>query len=218
MSTQPPEHEGPPSGQSYPGPTYPGSGQQGASHPGPSYPGPPAPPAYGQQYPQQYGQSYGGYGGDSVVPRQRPGSVTAAAIVTLVMSTLAALGALLVTLAYLFARDDFSDGIASNEAFSGPGVDADDIATVFFVLCLLIMVLASVAIFIAIRLLRGSAKGRVPLVVLSAITILIGILTLPLGLLWSAAAIAVIILCFTGGAGAWFDSRAYNADAARTQY
>ena len=211
MSTQPPEQGSTP-GQPYPGPSYPGSGPQGPAYPGPSYP-PPSPQSYGG-----YGQSYGGYGGGPVVPQRRPGTVTAAAVITIVMSGIAALGGLLVTLAYLVDRESFSDGIAENEAFSGAAFDADDVATVLFAMFLVVLVLALIAIFVAIKMMRGSGGMRITLVVLSAITIIVGIVTLPVGLLWSAAAITVIILCFAGGAGAWFDARAHKADSAGSQY
>jgi len=139
-------------------------------------------------------------------------------VITIVMSAIAALGGLLVVVAYLVDREGFSDGVASSPAFSGMPWDPDDVATAIFWMFVVISVLALIALVVAIQLLRGSGKMRVPMVILAALTILIGILTLPLGLVWSAAAIAVIILLFSGGAGAWFDSRGFQKDSARSPY
>ncbi|MDQ3164677.1 MAG: hypothetical protein M3Q17_00700 [Actinomycetota bacterium] len=222
MSTQPPEQQGPPPDQQ--GPPYPGPAYPGPSGPPPQYGQPQPygqPPPYGQpQYPPPYGQPQHGqpYGGSPVVPQRRPSSVTAAAVVTIVLSGIAAPFGLLVTLAYLLDRDGFAQEIEQNDAFAGIGVSSDVVATFLFGYFLIAFILAIVAIFVAIKMLRGSGRMRAPLVVLSAITILMGILLFPVGLLWSAAAITVIILCFSGGAGAWFDSRAYRADAARSPY
>ena len=236
MSTQPPEHEGQGTGQPgpYPGPAaHPGSDQPGPppypgpAYPGPAYPGPSGqPPQYGQpqygqpQYGQpgygqpQYGQpGYGGHGGRPIVPQKRPGGVTAAGVITIVMASVAGLAGALVALAYLIDKEGFANQIDDSDAFTGVGVDAADVATFLFVVFLVVLVLAVFAILAAIRMLKGSSGMRLALVVLSAITILIGILTIPVGLLWSAAAIAVIIMCFTGGASAWFDSRSYDVDS-----
>lgn len=229
MSTQPPEHEGQSSGQPdpHPGSAQPDSAQAGSppypgpAYPGPAYPGPSAPPPqYGQpEYGQpQYGQpGYGqpGYGGGPVVPQKRPGGVTAAGVITIVLASVAALAGALVALAYLIDKEGFANQIDDSDAFTGVGVEAADVATFLFVVFLVVLVLAAFAILAAIRMLKGSAGMRLALVVLSAITILIGILTIPVGLLWSVAAIAVIILCFAGGASAWFDSRSYDTDSTR---
>ncbi len=53
---------------------------------------------------------------------------------------------------------------------------------------------------------------------MSAITALLGVPLFPFGLLWSAAAISVIILLFAGSAGAWFDLRNHRADQQRASY
>jgi hypothetical protein len=53
---------------------------------------------------------------------------------------------------------------------------------------------------------------------MSGITVLLGILGIPLGLLWVGAAIAVIVLLFAGSAGAWFDLRNHRADRERASY
>ena len=118
MSTQPPDHEGSAPGQSFPGPSYPGSGQQGPDYPGPSYPPPP---------PQSYG-GYGGYGG-SPVPRPRPGTVTAAAVLTLVMAGLTGLGGALIGIAFAVSRDQIERSLVTDPQFEAFDVSAEDVET-----------------------------------------------------------------------------------------
>jgi hypothetical protein len=203
---QPPQ---PSAGQPPPGPTY-----------GPAHGHPPQGPAYGQPpYGAPYGAPYGqGYGQPPRpgIPDRRPGGVTAAAVITLVGASLALVGGLIVSLFFLLARDSFEDGVGDGLDASGSELSfVTSFLGWFFVAA---TVLAAVAIVLAIQLLRDRQRVRVPLVVLSAVTTLMGILTFPLGLLWSAAAITVIILLFAGSAGAWFDLKNHRADQQRASY
>jgi hypothetical protein len=213
MSTPPPQlppgHGGyPPFGSSPPG----GQGDGAPAHGPPPLPGPSAsgpPPAYGP--PLAYGP--GGW----QLPESRPTGVTAAAVITLVGAGLAALIGGLVSLAFLIARDSFEEGVARELEDFSASQQSTVVSVVgwYFIGC---TVLALVAIVLAILLLRDRHRVRVPLVVLSAITALLGIPLFPFGLLWSVAAISVIILLFVGSAGAWFDLRNHRADQQRASY
>jgi hypothetical protein len=206
----PPPQERP--SMSIPPPPPPGYGGYPpyGSGPPPYGQGPPAygPPAYG---PPPYGST------QWMVPERRPGGVTAAAVVTLVAASLAALASGFISLAFLLARDSFEEGVAS----SLTGMTDSELSFIasflgwYFVVCALLSV---VAIVLAILLLRDRHRVRVPLVVMSAITAVLALGAFPAGLLWSAAAISVIIMLFAGRAGAWFDLRNHRADQERASY
>ena len=151
------------------------------------------------------------------VPESRPTGVTAAAVITLVGAGLAALIGGLISLAFLLARDSFEEGVA--EELDGlSAADQSLITSVVGWYCIACTILALIAIVLAILLLRDRHRVRVPLVVMSAITAVLGLVSFPFGLLWSAAAISVIILLFAGSAGAWFDLRNHRADQQRASY
>jgi hypothetical protein len=216
MSTPPPQlppgHGGYPPFGSSPGVQGDGAPSYGPPNlSGPASYGPP--PAYG---PQPYGPSPYGPGGWQL-PESRPAGVTAAAVITLVGAGLAALIGGLVSLAFLLARDSFEEGVARELEDFSASQQSTVVSVVgwYFIGCTF---LALVAIVLAILLLRDRHRVRVPLVVLSAITALLGIPLFPLGLLWSVAAISVIILLFVGSAGAWFDLRNHRADQQRASY
>jgi len=215
MSTQPPPHEGSGQGQSYPGPSYPAPGQQGPTYPGPSYPPPP---------PQSYGGYGGGYGAPPV-PQQRPGTVTAAAIVTIVMASLTGLLWLIVGIAFAASRDQIEDALVSDPQWASLNVSTEDLDTFSSALigiAFAIVLLCVVAIVLAIQVLRGRNWARIILVIMSGLTAVLALLMVFgqawIAVVWLVAAAAVVALLFAGGAGAWFDARAHNADAARSQY
>lgn len=223
MSTQPPDQP-PPQGQTFPGPSYPDSGQHEASHSGPSYPGPPAPPSYGQ-YPQQHGQPYGGYPGGPVVPQRRPGGVTAAAVITIVMSALTGLGWVIIALVWASNRAEMENRLLDDPQFRSLDIGREDLDTAASFLYGLagVFTLASLAALVAaILTLRGVNWARIVTIILAALTVVIAlILVLGQGwiaLVWLIAGATVIGLLLSGSARAWFDARAHNADAARSPY
>jgi hypothetical protein len=204
-------------------------GHSASSQPPAAPPGDGAPPGYGP--PPGYGASPGygpppgygaapGYGqppGYGPIPEARPGGVTAAAVITLVGSAIAALGGGILGLIFLLARDDFEDAISGS--FADFTADEQEFIAAFYGWYFLVCAgLSLIALVLAIMLLRDRHRVRVPLVVMSGITVLLGILGIPLGLLWVGAAIAVIVLLFAGGAGAWFDLRNHRADRERASY
>ncbi len=182
-------------------------------------------PSYGQ--PQQYGQSYGqpygygqqgydqGYGG---APLSRPGAVTAAAIITFVLAGLALLASAITGVTVLAARDDIKDQLVQDQNFSGTfsREDLDTVVTFIGLGAFLFALLALVGIVLAALVLRGRGWARVALIVLSVPTAIAGLIGFgaALPLLWTAGAVAVIVLLSLGQVRQWFAMRGYEGRTA----
>lgn len=170
---------------------------------------------YGQQpYGQQpYGQAPYGQG-----PGKRPGTVTAAAWITIVSSGLAALLFGLFTLIFAVARDDFLDGFEEELANSGgAGVDisAESVAGFVIALFAVLLIWSLIAVVLGVFVLRRSNIARILLVISSVVTAIFSLLGIGSGvsIVPLAASIAVIVLLFVGGAGDWFAGRTPAAAA-----
>ena len=186
----------------------------------PAYGQPPAapygqPPAspYGQQQP--YGQApYGqqpAHGAPTGDPDKRPGTVTAAGIVSIVMSTLSLLLFLTVTIAIFVARDDVEDAI-NDEIANQQGMEdisAGDISSVLLVFMFVFVLWSLIAIVLSVLTLKRHNWARITLVVSAAVTALFSLIGITSGVsaLSLIAAVAVIVLLFTGGANQWFAKR-----------
>lgn len=180
------------------------------SHPGwehqqPQYSyGQPAP--YAPQQPA-WGSPYSAYSSFPQGPLKRPGTVTAASVITIVVSALVLAFAGVLTLYLVSAQgsavDDFRNG------YGETSLNDDNLVTMMVVLVSVLAVWSIVAILLAVFTLRGSNGARITLVVSSAVTILFSLLGI--ASLFSAvslvAAIVVIVLLFTGGANDWYRSR-----------
>jgi hypothetical protein len=157
-------------------------------------------PAYGQQ---GYGQ-YGAYGAPGVDPNKRPGSVTAAGIITIIMSGLSVLvfGGFLIAL--LVSRDSVVDDLETQPGLED--VSADDVFAVFAVILVILTLWCLIATVLGILVMRRSNAARILLTVSCAVTIAISLLSIAsvVSAVPLIAAIAVIVLLFTGGAGPWF--------------
>jgi len=219
--SQPPQWNPPgqqqPSSGSYP--SYPGAGQPSGSQQSASQ-------QYGsqqygaQQYPsQQYGSQYdqgGNYPPGGGVMK-RPGTVTAAAIITMVLSVITGGFWLLMGIAFLAGGDSFTDDFLNEpqgrdfvNELNLTDQEFRDAVSAVGVGALVAGLLMLAVVLVAIGVLRGSNVARILLVICSVLTLLISILFIPaygLGLLWMAAAIAVIALLFVGGASQWFASK-----------
>jgi hypothetical protein len=208
----PPQYGQPPPYGQAPQPES-GSGQQQTSEP------------YGQQpYGQQpYGQQpYGQESQPSPYPTRRPGVVTAAAVIAMVMSTLTALVWLVLGVVAVSAGDTIVDEIRDDpdamRELDDAGItlsDVQDGIEVFGVVALILGVLMLLTIWPAIGVLRGSGVARVILVILSIVTVLVGLLgtvgLTGLGLPWVIAGALVIVFLFVGDAGAWFAGKKAGA-------
>lgn len=168
-------------------------------------------PAYGQPPAAPYGQQQQPYGAPTGDPDKRPGTVTAAGIISIVMSTLSLLLFLGVTIAIFVARDDVEDAI-NDEIANQQGMEdisAGDISAVLLVVMLVLVVWSLSAIVLSVLTLKRHNWARIMLVVSAAVTALFSLIGITSGVsaLSLIAAVAVIVLLFTGGANQWFAKR-----------
>ena len=175
------------------------------------------PPPYGGQQPA-YGQPGYGYGGPA--SDKRPGSVTGAAVITLIFSGLSLLLYAFILVALVVARDEVLDEITQEPGFEDTGISADSaFGAIVAVVCVL-LVWCLIACILAVLVLRRSNAARITLVVSSAVTALFSLLAI--GSLVSAitllAGVAVIVLLFVGGANEWFKGKGRQAIPGMTQY
>jgi hypothetical protein len=166
------------------------------------YAQPSQPPAYGQQ--PAYGQPGYGYAGPG--SDKRPGSVTGAAVITLIFSGLSLLLYAFVLIALVVARDEVLDAITEEPGFEDLGISADSAFGLIVAFVAVFLVWCLIACILAVLVLRRSNAARITLVVSSAMTAVISLFSI--GSIISAvtllAGIAVIVLLFVGGANDWF--------------
>jgi hypothetical protein len=218
---------------SYGQPAPPQSGQSQYGQP-PGQPQQYAAPSYEQSYgqpsgqPQPYGQSYGaqpyGYSqsgyehGYGSAPSKRPGAVTAAAIITIVLSGLALLASVITGIVVLAARDSIKDELLSSPDFRGTfnRRDIDTVVTFVGLGSFFFALLALIGIVLAVLVMRGRGWARVTLIVLSVPTAILGLIGFgaALPLLWTAGAVAVIVLLSLGQVRQWFAMRGYEGSTA----
>ena len=162
---------------------------------------------YGGYAPHQYGgPGYGPPGFGRRDPNARPGTVLAAGIVTIVLSGLSLLGALLMLIIGM-AMSSIDD-----EVFEG----TDNALQIGAVVVAVWFAWSMAAILLAIFTLRRSRGARIALVVSSGLTIVASLVSIAGGgfgsVLTLLGAIAVIVLLFTGGANEWYRGRHDLAD------
>lgn len=232
---QPPANpygQNPPPGQDPAAPPNP-YGQPPANpyaQPGANPYGQAAPPPYGQNpypaqtsgqpYPAQpYPGSQGGplgdgldmYGRPLVNNDPRPGTVTAAGWITLVVSGLTALLFGGFAIAVAVSKDDMVREIekALREQGTAPDVDANAIYSAAMIVCVLLALWCLIACLLAVFAMRRSNIARILLVISAVIVALLSLLGITSGVsaIWLVACLAVVVLLFTGGAGDWYARR-----------
>ena len=177
-------------------------------------PGPTHTP-YGQSsphgQPSPYGQSspYGQQPAYGMAPQtgdRRPGTVTAAAWITIVFSAITAALFGLAGLALLVARDQVITEMERVPEFQDANIDADAAVGVLVVILLGIVVWCLIAIVLGVLVLRRSNVARILLVISASVTALLSLIGIASGVsvVPLIAAIATIVLLFVGGAGDWF--------------
>ena len=190
------------SDQDGPGPTHTPYGQ-----PDP-YGQPQGQAPYGQA---PYGQTpYGQETGD-----RRPGTVTAAAWVTIVSSVLVAALFGFVGLALFVARDEVISEMEAVPEFQDANIDADAVVGVMAAVVIGLVLWSLIAVVLAVFVLRRSNVARILLVISSAVVALFSLLAITGGapVVTLIAAVATIVLLFAGGAGDWFKrAGGYPAD------
>jgi hypothetical protein len=140
-------------------------------------------------------------------PPARPGTVTAAGVITIVFSLLTALVLAGGAVAMGLDRSIVDTMLQDSEAeLRAQGVDLDAAVTLTIVLMGMLAVWALVAVVLAVFALRRSNAARILLVISAASAALLSLLTamaiLPIGVF--LACVAVIVLLFVGGANPWF--------------
>jgi hypothetical protein len=163
--------------------------------------------SYSQQYAQQgYGQpAYGGYG--QPTSDRRPATVTAAGVITLVMSGLLAALFALVLVGMAVARDDIVQELRNQQDLAG--FDPNDLISVLYVMLAAFLVWCIIAMVLAIFAMRRSNGARIGLVVSAALAGLLSLISItsivtiiPLG-----ACVTTIVCLFAGGAGRWYSGQ-----------
>lgn len=169
--------------------------------------------SYGQNDP--YGGPYGGapfpgqqpppppYGTD---PDKRPGTVLAAALITIILSALTALIGLATAIVASVKRDWIKSHVLNDPTYNFDRNDVDRAINVLIGVSVALVVLSLVAIVVAVFVLRRSNVARILLVILSGITIVGSGLSITslLSAVTLVGAIVVIVLLFVGGSNAWF--------------
>jgi hypothetical protein len=175
------------------------------------------PPPYGPQQPAYAGPSrpYGGPASDN-----RPGSVTGAAVLTLIFSGLTLLFDAFLLIALVVERAEFLDWITRRPWFEDSGISAESAFGATVVLGCVVLVWCLVAVILAVLVLRRSNAARITLVVSAAVTALLSLLSIDI-LVPAAtllAAVAVIVLLFVGGANEWFKGKNRRSVPGMAQY
>jgi hypothetical protein len=185
-------------------------------------------PQYGQpqegrptpdQYAAPYGQQpTGGPLGDGLDmygrplgTDERPGTVTAAGWITLILSGLTALFYAFLTLAIVVAKDEVLREI--NRALAEQGAtgdfDAEDAYGIVVVVLLAFTAWCVIACVLAVFAMRRSTAARILLVISACVAGLISLVLIGsvISGVWLVACVLVVILLFTGGAGDWYARR-----------
>ena len=219
-------------------PPPPPYGQQPSEHQPPPPYGEPQPPQptgqpYGQpygQYGQPTGQPYGQYGYGNPAPQQvpyppqqpyappyaglpvdpsaRPGQVTAAAIITMILSGLGAVLGLIGAVVGASAADDVMRELAK-QGYDTSDFTAHDLAVGLAVLGGLTVLAGIGAIVAAVFVLRRSHAARVVLTVLAGLTILLSVVLIAslVSVVTLGGAIAAIVLLYQRRSNDWFARR-----------
>jgi len=174
----------------------------------PPYPGQPAPPSgtAGPPAPPYGAPTYQTGSQPQGDPNVRPGAVTAAAWITIVLSALS----LITFLGLLSVTSRFVDYVFEHpEDFDVQTTDlpeAADLSSALSVLSVIFIVISAIGILVAFATLKRQGWARIVLAILSTLTALVSILPslLLVGLPWLAGSITVIVLLFTRRSNVWF--------------
>lgn len=226
-----PHPEQPDPGQGSGTPSYPppsGQPQQPYGQQPPPQSQPYGQQPYGQPYGQQppgYGQTpYGqpqsgyvqqpyGYQAPAYSPygagngERRPGTVTAAGVITLIFSGLTLALFAIIGIVVVAAKDEFITRIEDQPGFQD--VSPNDVVSVVAVVCLVFAIWCIIAMVLAVFTMRRSNGARIGLVISAALVAIVSLLGITSGgsAVTLLASIAVIVLLFTGGANEWFGRR-----------
>jgi hypothetical protein len=138
-------------------------------------------------------------------PAARPGSVTAAAIITWVFSGLALVVAAWMLLSVNVDRAAFERSVERQNDLDSMGITAGQLAQIFTVGGAVLAVLSALALGLAFGVFRGSNVARILLIILSLVTcvasLMVAFAMLPLA--WLVAGLAVMSLLMLGRTKWW---------------
>ncbi len=142
-------------------------------------------------------------------PDKRPGTVTAASIITIVSSLVALVGTGLGLVALLVARDDVMDEMRDQPGFDTAGLDADALYDVFVVSLIVFVVWCLVGVILGFWALSRSNLARAVLTVSAALTALVSLVAIMslVSAIPLLAAVAVLVLLYVGGSNEWYGRR-----------
>lgn len=144
-------------------------------------------------------------------PRRRPRSVHRAVTVTVVMSGVVAVLCGVIAISYAASPDQFVRSVAdqptSDSLLRQLGITARQLARVMFVVTATFTILSLLAIVAALLLLRRLLAGRVLLTVVTAMALVVSIAAFPVGWLWAAGEVFVLVQLYRSDATAWLRAR-----------
>ena len=168
------------------------------------------PAAYGQPYGSPYGQPYGqsGYPGPTAVGK-RPGTVTTAAVITMVGAALGLLSGVILMAGLSIDPGTLGDEIQADASFQQLGWDLDQVLAALWVTSVILVGWSLSAMVLAIFTLRRHQWARWLLVGSALATALLSLVAIAsiVSFLPLVMSVATVILLFTGGANAWFAGR-----------
>lgn len=178
---------------------------------------PPAPtshapaPHTSAPYPPAQGWPQGGYAPLSALPRdpsRMPKSVSIAVWTTLIGSAIAAMGSGLVVLMLLLVGNDYEqivrDSPLADAMLGNTSVDFDQMYNTSLAIFGVTLALAIGGLLAAVRVLVTKRSGDVFLFVMASVTVVMSIVTAPIGLPFTAAAIVVLIQLRKPESRKWF--------------
>lgn len=189
---------------SYPGPEQ-GPGQPQQPQQPPVYPQAPSYP------PAQPGYYYGTPPAPGFAPAGgRPGKLTAAAVITWIGAGLVGLMSVLVLIGGLVLPE--AELLEYQDEFDQAGLTIDDLKAIIVVMGVVGIVWCGGACISAGLMLKRQNWARVLLAVSSAATILFSLLaiTAVIPLVFTGAAIAVLVMIFSSESNAWFRGEQYG--------
>ena len=175
----------------------------------PPYPQPPAQHPYAPPAQQPYAQQSYAQPFPPTYDDRRPRSVTVAAVLSLVGSTLGLLAGLAVLAVAGLSPSTLEDAVTSNPQFERLDVTTNEVVAMVWAMGAVMVLWSLVAIVLAFLVLRRSSPARVLLAIsagMAALFSLIGILS-GVAVVTLLLAGATLALLFSGGANDWFAGR-----------
>ena len=166
------------------------------------------PPAHGAQ--PSPGTDTGSAGGPARpvgAPDRRPGTVTAAVLLTLISSAVMLVLFLGIIVMLVAAKDTIIETLEQNPGVAGAQIPTQDLLAALWVTSAICAVWALAAITLAVLALRRMNWARITLVVSSVVSGLLALLGGWVGAILTVVAVLTVVLLFTGGANRWYAGR-----------